>query len=90
MAKQTRIEFNTDGFREILMGDGVKDAVESVTTDIQERANGNLTEESEGFRASVWQGGFGGGRWIGTVSTTDLASKIAESEDKALSRAVIG
>lgn len=86
--KQTKIQFISKGFREILVGAGTKDVVTRVTNNIQSRANGSVGEDSEGYSANVWMGGYGGGRWIGSVTTTDRASQIAESEDKALSKAV--
>lgn len=86
--KQITLQFISDGFRQILMGDGVKSVVESATNEIQERANANINGESEGFSARVWEGGYGGGRWVGSVSSTDAESQRAEAEDKALSKAV--
>jgi hypothetical protein len=83
-----KIEFISDGFREILLSDGMRDIVDQVSTEIQERANSNLTEDSEGYQKTVMQGHAGGGRWIGFVQTTDRASKIAEAEHNALSGAV--
>ena len=83
-----RIEFNSAGFREILMSGGVQGLVTETAADIQGRANANIQEESEGYAVEVIACGFGGGRWIGFVSTTDKASMIAESENKALTRAV--
>lgn len=92
MAKQIRLEFNSDGFREILTGAGVQSAVSEATQKIQAQANANaageLDENSEGFSAKTWLGGFGGGRWVGSVSTTDHSTMVAEAENKALSRAV--
>ena len=92
MAKQIRIEFNSEGFREILTGAGVQSAVSEATKKIQAQANANaageLDENSEGFSARTWLGGFGGGRWVGSVSTTDHSTMVAEAENKALSRAV--
>ena len=86
---KVRIVFNSDGFREILQSAGVKSLVEETANGIQVKANANLAGESgEGYEASVISGGYGGGRWIGFVSSTDKASVEAESEDKALSRAV--
>ena len=87
--QQMKIEFKSKGFRAILNG-GVQGAVAAAASDIQARANANLHEDSEGFSSHVWQGGYGGGRWIGSVNTTDHASMVAEAEDKALSRAVRG
>ena len=92
MAKQIRLEFNSDGFREILTGAGVQSVVSEATQKIQAQANANaageLDENSEGFSAKTWLGGFGGGRWVGSVSTTDHSTMVAEAENKALSRAV--
>lgn len=88
MAAQVKIEFNSAGFKEILTSDGVKALVQSTAEAIQAKANANIAEESEGFSARVRIGGYGGGRWIGHVTTTDKASIRAESEDKALTRAV--
>lgn len=82
-----RIVFNSDGFRQILLSEGCRDAVQAATDEIREKADANNTRGGEGFRSSVQVGGYGGGRWIGFVSTTDKNSLIAESEDKALTRA---
>ena len=57
---------------------------------IRAKATANIAGESEGFSARVWQGNYGGGRVIGSVSTTDYESQRAEAEDKALSKAVTG
>ena len=85
---QTRIEFNSAGFREILLSDGVKNLVTETANSIRDRANANNSRGGEGFEAHESVGGYGGGRWVGFVSTTDRESMIAEAEDKALSRAV--
>ena len=90
MAKQIKLEFKSEGFREILCGGGVQSAVSSAAEQIRARANANIAGESEGFSAHVWQGNYGGGRVIGSVSTTDYESQRAEAEDKALSKAVTG
>lgn len=83
-----RIVFNSEGFRQILLSDGCRDLVQSTTEEIKNKADANNTRGGDGFEASTMVGGYGGGRWIGFVSTTDNASKIAESEDKALTRAI--
>ena len=88
MATQIKLEFKSEGFRQILMGSGVQGVVQNATEQIRANANAGITGESEGFSAHTWQGNYGGGRWIGSVSTTDLESQRAESEDKALSKAV--
>lgn len=87
MSTQTRIEFISDGFKAILQGDGVKQAVTEAAQEIQQKANANVAE-GEGFSCNTWMGAYGGGRWVASVTTTDKASRKAESEDKALSRAV--
>lgn len=89
MEKQTKIKFNSQGFKEILCGDGVQNLVATVTSNIQDIANANNLRGGDGFDAHVWMGSYGGGRWVGSVSTTDRESRIAEAEDKALSRAVL-
>lgn len=81
-----KIEFISAGFKEILMG--TQGLVSSVTNQIAAAANANLAEDSTGFSAQVVIGGFGGGRPIGFVASTDNASATAEAEYKALSRAV--
>ena len=83
-----RIVFKSEGFRLILLSDGCRDLVQSTTEEIKNKADANNTRGGDGFEASTMVGGYGGGRWIGFVSTTDNASKIAESEDKALTRAI--
>ena len=88
MGTKVEIEFISDGFKQILMSGGVQAAVQSATDKIAAKANGNITDDSVGFASRVWQGSYGGGRWIGSVYTTDHASMVAEAEDKALTKAV--
>lgn len=88
MSQKIEIEFISAGFKEILNSDGVRALVQSETEKIAAKANANISGNSEGFSSRVWQGGYGGGRWVGSVSTTDFESMKAEAEDKALTRAV--
>ena len=90
MGQQVKIKFRSAGFKEILCGSGVQNLVSDAASSIQDRANANNTRGGEGFSAHVWMGGYGGGRWVGSVNTTDNKSRIAEAEDKALSKAVGG
>ena len=83
-----RLVFNSDGFRQILQSEGVHDLVQQTAEEIAEKANANNTRGGEGFEARTQIGGYGGGRYIGFVTTTDNKAKIAESEDKALTRAL--
>lgn len=89
-----KIDFVSDGFKEILNSSGVAALITQHTDAVCARANANLAgidsdyvSESEGFKSKVFQGG-SQGRVVGTVYTTDRRSRIAESEYKALSRAV--
>lgn len=83
-----RLVFNSDGFRQILQSDGVHDLVQQTAEEIAEKANANNTRGGQGFEARTQIGGYGGGRYIGFVTTADNKAKIAESEDKALTRAL--
>lgn len=83
-----RLVFNSDGFRQILQSDGVHDLVQQTAEEIAEKANANNTRGGQGFEARTQMGGYGGGRYIGFVTTADNKAKIAESEDKALTRAL--
>ena len=76
-----RIEFNSEGFKEILTGEGVKNVVTQSVHEIAQRAG-------DGFACNVILGGYGGGRWIGFVGSTDRESAAAESENKVLSSAL--
>ena len=89
MATETRLEFISEGFKQILESEGVHDLVQQTAEEICDRANAANNRGGEGFTTSVIQGNYGGGRWIGFVKTTDKQSMIAESEDKALSGAVL-
>ena len=83
-----KIEFNSAGFKEVLCGAGVQNAVQEIANGIQARANAAIPGESEGFSAKTWMGGYGGGRWVASVTAQDYAASAAESEYKVLSRAV--
>lgn len=80
-----KIEFNSAGFRNLLFSDGVKNLVQNTTNNIASKANAN---SGGGFEARVQKGGYGGGRYIGFVTSTDPSAARAEAEDKALTRAI--
>lgn len=82
----SRIEFNSAGFKELLNSDGVYDLVQSTTDAIAKKANENYGGDA--FQPTVIKGFYGGGRWIGFVTSTDRESAAAESEDQALTRAL--
>jgi hypothetical protein len=83
-----RIEFNSEGFRQILLSQGCHDLVQQTADEISEKANGNNTRGGNGFASNTQVGGYGGGRWIGFVSATDQQASAAQSEDQALTRAL--
>lgn len=89
MSAEITIEFISSGFREILFSDGVKSAVTSASQKIQAEANAAVSN-SKGFSANTYGGGYGGGRWIASVTSIDRAAAAAESEHQVLSKAVHG
>lgn len=86
----TKIEFNSQGFKDILFSPGTKELVQGVADKIQAEANAGIQEDSEGFSSNVVAGGYGGGRYVGFVTSIDNKAAQAESEDKVLSKAVHG
>lgn len=80
-----RFEWNNQGFRDILQSEGVRELVLEQANAIAQRATANIPEPSEGYTASAKKNP---SRWVAGVITTDEASIRAESENKALSRAV--
>ena len=89
MSTQTTLQFISDGFKQILESEGTKELVRQAAAEIQQKANANAgLEGDDGYSMEVWQGSYGGGRWVASVASTGKKSMKAESEDKALSRAV--
>ena len=88
MATQIRLEFVEEGFQKLLLCDELHDEIERQTNAIKQRADANITGESEGYNAFVAHDR--ADRWIGVVGTSDYASVVAESENAALTRAVKG
>lgn len=86
----TKIEFNSQGFKDILFSPGTKELVQGVADRIQAEANAGIQEDSEGFSSNVVAGGYGGGRYVGFVTSLDNKAAQAQSEDKVLSKAVHG
>ena len=90
MSKQVKITFNSAGFKAILTSEGVKNLVTQTGERIKSEANSGIREESKGFSSKTWYGGYGGGRWVNSVTAIDYRANCAESEDKVLSKAVHG
>lgn len=87
-----RLEFISDGFKELLCSSGVQGVVESAAAGIQARANANanLSEDSTGYYMRTVQGSSKAGRWLGFVGATDHETLVAESEYQALTKAMNG
>lgn len=83
-----RLQFNSDGFKQILLSEGTHKVVEATTEQICAQANANNARGGDGFVAHTQVGGYGGGRWIGFVTASDKQASIAQAEDQALTRAV--
>lgn len=91
MAVKLEIEWNHDGFERVLCSEGTMSAVKQQAERIRAAANANNTRGGEGFKSSTRTGrAYGSQRALGFVYTTDEKSRVAESEDKALSKAVMG
>ncbi len=89
MATQVKIQFDSNGFRQVLESGGVYALVSEKTAEIQARANANTGGfETDGFGSKVLKGYWGGGRWIAHVFALDRGARAAESENKALTKAV--
>lgn len=88
------ITFNSEGFRQVLLSEGVKSSLEGITSEITARANANLTDpKSEGYEGDVVESprmsSYGaGGRWVGFVRAMDYRAMADEAENKSLSRAL--
>lgn len=78
-----KIEFISQGFRDILRSDGCREVVNSITEDIYVNALGNNTRGDTDMLVVIANHGVGS-RYIGLVSVP----AIAETEDKALTRAI--
>ena len=82
-----RIEFNSAGFAAILKSSETQQMLKGHADAIKSRADAYIEGESQGFNSKTIQAG---SRWIAIVGTSDRATLIAESEDKALEKAVNG
>lgn len=80
------IVFNSAGFKEILESEGVRALVEETAEQIKDNANENYG--GDGYEVKVQHMGYGGGRWGAFITSKDLKAAQAESDDKALTRAI--
>lgn len=89
MSAKVRIEFISQGFKDILFSPGTKSLVQDTADGIRDRANESIPD-GEGFVSNVQAGGYGGGRYIGFVRTDNSAAALEESENMTLTKAVRG
>lgn len=82
-----RIEFNSSGFAALIGSDAVQEMIQGYTDEIKAKADAYIVGGSEGFNANVRRVGV---RPVGLVGTSDYATLVAESEQKALTKAVHG
>lgn len=80
------IVFNSAGFKEILESEGVRELVQDTAQEIANKANENYG--GDGYEVKVQHLGYGGGRWGAFITSKDKKAAQAESEDKALTRAL--
>ena len=80
MATKIRIEFISEGFREVLMSDGCSSFVNDIGSQVAQRAG-------DGFIYRPSYLGYGGGRMGGYVVADTYEAMVAEATDKVLSRA---
>lgn len=87
-----KIVFISAGFEQIMCSAGTQSLVQNVTTMIRDNANARNRNGGDGFyaknRIDLAGRKYRCKRALGFVCTTDRASCIAESEDKALTSAV--
>jgi len=88
--KKIKIEWNHEGFEQILCSDGAGDICRQQAETIQSKANSGLTSEnSEGFKMDgKIVKAYGSKRYMYFVYTTDAATMYAEASDQVLSKAV--
>lgn len=84
MATKVRIELNSAGIRELLMSQPIAEECRKAAEAIAARAG-------DGFEVlPLKQMGFGGGRVGYAVHADSYDAKVAEAEEKVLSKAVRG
>lgn len=94
MPKKVTIQFNNEGFRNILNNSATREWVQGIADGIAVRAKNNSGRfPNAEYTAKIYHGSYGGGRTIGSVwtnSENNVDSMLAQAIDKALSKAVEG
>lgn len=92
-----KIDFISDGFRDILQTAGTQQVVQEVTENIKQNCVANFaavsldgTDAEAAFHTEVKQATAAQyrGRFVGFVSTSDPYAVAAETEDKIMTRAL--
>lgn len=83
-----RIEFISQGFKDILLSEGVGELVASHTERVCAECNGLNYRGGEGFESATFKGNYGGGRWVGYIGAIDEEARMAAAEDKVFERAL--
>ena len=93
----TKIQFISEGFRDILQTAGTQQVVQEVTESIKQNCVANFaavsldgTDAESAFHTEIKQANSAAykGRFIGFVSTADPYAVLAETEDKIMTRAL--
>lgn len=82
MATNVRIELLSDGIRELLCSQEVSEACRQAAEQLAAKAGDGFEVSSE------WRANFGKGRVAYSVVAATYEAKLAEAEDKVLTRAV--
>lgn len=81
-------DWDHDGFKAILEGKGTEGLVKAKADEICARANANNVRGGKGFGVKTEMSEYGRGRVVAVVHAEDYRAMIAESEDKALTKAI--
>lgn len=81
MSKRVKIEYNTAGFKQVLLNGKTHALVVAETGKVEAAAG-------DGFKGHVAMGGFGGGRWIGYVWADTYKARREQAENLTLEKAL--
>lgn len=79
MAATIRFDWNSDGFREILTSDEVRDLIDG-------KAREMTNEAGEGYEYKTQMMGYGGGRWGAFVYTGNGKAMLDQAQNHTLER----
>lgn len=87
---EVKIEFDSDGFKQILNSEGTRALLEGKAEEICARANANVSNiDTAGYKVTTLHATkYKDGRWLSHVQAADYAAAVAEAENKSLTKAV--